>query len=239
MLRWQHRRLRAGTGNGEVRHALHLRAELAYNWRTRARAPSPNSSASSQSIPPSGQPTPMLGVQLERPSLYDLKDQMKELKTPTLILRGDEDWPCLLPGLLMKETIPSSALAVMPNCGHGINIEEPDRFNRIVGRFSGPRRFRPLADARPARYERLHPRHALITRNDKETSRGRSHSTRNRPTRARIRSELLIPRKGRGQPGAQMATTFAPRRQGPVEVRAWVHRRSSPRPSSFQIQVKS
>ena len=52
-----------------------------------------------------------------------------------MILRGDEDWPCLLPGLLMKETIPSSALAVMPNCGHGINIEEPDRFNRIVGDF--------------------------------------------------------------------------------------------------------
>ena len=35
----------------------------------------------------------------------------------------------------MKETIPSSALAVMPNCGHGINIEEPDRFNLIVGDF--------------------------------------------------------------------------------------------------------
>jgi pimeloyl-ACP methyl ester carboxylesterase len=77
----------------------------------------------------------MLGVQLERPSLFDLKDQVKELKTPTLILTGDEDWPCLLPGLLMNETIPSSALAVMPNCGHGISIEEPDRFNQIVGDF--------------------------------------------------------------------------------------------------------
>ena len=82
-----------------------------------------------------GSANTLLGVQRERPSLYDLKDQMKALNVPTLILTGDEDWPCLLPGILMKETIPSSALAVMPNCGHGINIEDPDHFNRIVGDF--------------------------------------------------------------------------------------------------------
>ena len=76
-----------------------------------------------------------LGVQRERPSLYDLVDQMKALTVPTLILTGDEDWPCLQPGLLMKQTIPTAALAVMPNCGHTINIEEPDEFNAIVGRF--------------------------------------------------------------------------------------------------------
>ena len=60
---------------------------------------------------------------------------MKALNVPTLILTGDEDWPCLLPGILMKETIPSAALAVMPNCGHAINIEDPNEFNRVVGDF--------------------------------------------------------------------------------------------------------
>ena len=35
----------------------------------------------------------------------------------------------------MKHSIPSAALAVMPNCGHGINLEEPDAYNRIVGDF--------------------------------------------------------------------------------------------------------
>jgi hypothetical protein len=35
----------------------------------------------------------------------------------------------------MKQTIPSAALAVMPNCGHGINEEDPDEFNRLVGGF--------------------------------------------------------------------------------------------------------
>jgi pimeloyl-ACP methyl ester carboxylesterase len=76
-----------------------------------------------------------LGVQGERPSLYDLTDQMAALTVPTLILTGDEDWPCLQPALLMKQTIPTAALSVMPNCGHTINLEDPDQFNRLVGEF--------------------------------------------------------------------------------------------------------
>lgn len=76
-----------------------------------------------------------LGVQRERPSLYDLIEEMKALTVPTLILTGDEDWPCLQPGLLMKQTIPTAALSVMPNCGHTINLEDPDQFNRLVSEF--------------------------------------------------------------------------------------------------------
>jgi pimeloyl-ACP methyl ester carboxylesterase len=76
-----------------------------------------------------------LGVQKERPSLYDLEAEMKALTVPTLVLTGDEDWPCLQPALLLKQTIPTAALSVMPNCGHTINIEDPDQFNRLVGEF--------------------------------------------------------------------------------------------------------
>ncbi|MBV8193332.1 MAG: alpha/beta hydrolase [Alphaproteobacteria bacterium] len=75
------------------------------------------------------------GVQGQRPSLYDLVQQMRALTVPTLVLTGDEDWPCLTPSVLMKREIPSAALAVMPNCGHTINLEDPDQFNRIVGDF--------------------------------------------------------------------------------------------------------
>lgn len=82
-----------------------------------------------------GSANTQLGVQRERPSLYELVDEMKKLTVPTLVLTGDEDWPCLMPGILMKQSIPSAALAVMPNSGHTINIEEPDEFNRIVGNF--------------------------------------------------------------------------------------------------------
>ena len=82
-----------------------------------------------------GSANTQLGVQRERPSLYDLTGEMKALRVPTLVLTGDEDWPCLLPGVLMKRNIPAAALAVMPNCGHAINLEDPGGFNRIVGDF--------------------------------------------------------------------------------------------------------
>jgi len=82
-----------------------------------------------------GSANTQLGVQRERPSLYELIEDMKRLTVPTLILTGDEDWPCLLPGILLKRNIPAAALAVMPNCGHTINLEAPDEFNRIVGDF--------------------------------------------------------------------------------------------------------
>jgi pimeloyl-ACP methyl ester carboxylesterase len=75
------------------------------------------------------------GVQKERPSLYTLTEEMAGITVPTLIITGDEDWPCLVPGVLMKQTIPTAALSVMPNCGHAINIEEPEEYNRIVGDF--------------------------------------------------------------------------------------------------------
>lgn len=82
-----------------------------------------------------GSANTQIGVQGQRPSLYDLLDKMRALTVPTLILTGDEDWPCLAPSLLLKREIPSAALAVMPNCGHTINIEDPDQFNRLVGDF--------------------------------------------------------------------------------------------------------
>jgi pimeloyl-ACP methyl ester carboxylesterase len=82
-----------------------------------------------------GSANTQLGVQRERPSLYDLIEDMKRLAVPTLVLCGDEDWPCLLPGILMKQSIPAAAFSVMPNCGHTINLEAPDEFNRILGEF--------------------------------------------------------------------------------------------------------
>src|SRR3546814_638563 len=35
------------------------------------------------------------GVQKGRPSVFDLEDGMRKLTVPTLIVTGDEDWPCL------------------------------------------------------------------------------------------------------------------------------------------------
>ena len=75
------------------------------------------------------------GVQARRPSLWELTEQMKRLDVPTLIATGDEDDPCLEPGILMKRLIPTAALVVFPNTGHALNIEEPDLFNRTLADF--------------------------------------------------------------------------------------------------------
>ncbi len=77
----------------------------------------------------------MRGVQKERPSLFDLEDRMRALTVPTLIMTGDEDEPCLAPNVFMKRTISSAALVVLPNSGHTINLEEPERFNAAVADF--------------------------------------------------------------------------------------------------------
>ena len=82
-----------------------------------------------------GSANTMRGVQARRPSLWDLADRMKALDVPTLVATGDEDDPCLEPGLLMKRHIRSAALVVLPNTGHALNLEEPDLFNRCCDDF--------------------------------------------------------------------------------------------------------
>jgi pimeloyl-ACP methyl ester carboxylesterase len=77
----------------------------------------------------------LLGVQGRRPSVYALEAQMRQLRVPTLIMTGDEDEPCLEPGLFMKRAIPTAGLVVIPKSGHTINIEEPEAFNRAVSDF--------------------------------------------------------------------------------------------------------
>lgn len=77
----------------------------------------------------------MLNVQAKRPSLWDLAHALTTLRTPVLIVTGDEDRPCLEPGLFLKRTLPAAGLVVIPNAGHTINSEEPDAFNRALEEF--------------------------------------------------------------------------------------------------------
>jgi pimeloyl-ACP methyl ester carboxylesterase len=74
----------------------------------------------------------MNGVQRQRPNLFDLKDGFARMTVPTLIVAGDEDDPTLEASIYLKRTIASSALLVMPKCGHTMNLEDPDAFNRAV-----------------------------------------------------------------------------------------------------------
>jgi len=77
----------------------------------------------------------MRGVQMRRPSLYDLEPQLCTLDVPTLVMTGDEDDHCLQPALYLKKTIPRCGLVVLPQSGHTLNLEEPELFNRFVADF--------------------------------------------------------------------------------------------------------
>src|ERR1700692_3919975 len=75
------------------------------------------------------------GVQKERPSLYMLVEEMQRITVPTLIITGDEDWPCLLPGILIKQCIPSAALVGLRTAGPAINLATPAEYNRLGADF--------------------------------------------------------------------------------------------------------
>ncbi|HEV7457604.1 MAG TPA: alpha/beta hydrolase [Roseococcus sp.] len=77
----------------------------------------------------------MLGCQRERPSLFDLEAGFRKMTVPTFIIAGDEDDPTLEPALYLKRTISTSALLVMPKCGHTMNLEDPAAFNTALQDF--------------------------------------------------------------------------------------------------------
>lgn len=79
----------------------------------------------------------MLGVQIRRPSLYEMGDELHALHVPALIVAGDEDDGCLDASVMLKRTIPSAGLLVLPRTGHTANLEDPQVFNRAVEEFLG------------------------------------------------------------------------------------------------------
>jgi pimeloyl-ACP methyl ester carboxylesterase len=82
-----------------------------------------------------GSANTMLGYQGRRPSLYTLTGEMAQIAAPMLIVAGDEDDATLEPSLLMKRTIPTAGLLVLPNSGHMPNLEDPALFNRRLEDF--------------------------------------------------------------------------------------------------------
>ena len=77
----------------------------------------------------------MRGVQMRRPSLYDLEAEFRAMQTPLLVMVGDEDDHCLQPGLFLKRTVQRAGLAVFSKTGHTLNLEEPALFNHLLAEF--------------------------------------------------------------------------------------------------------
>jgi pimeloyl-ACP methyl ester carboxylesterase len=79
----------------------------------------------------------MRGVQKRRPPLYAHKDQIAALRVPALVIYGGIDPGCEKPSHFLAETLPGARLEMLPNTGHGVNLEEPDRVNQLVAEFIG------------------------------------------------------------------------------------------------------
>lgn len=59
----------------------------------------------------------------------------KEISTPILYVMGSEDYMFLPPAQQITDKHDNSRLAVVENCGHVVNVEQPQAFNRISLNF--------------------------------------------------------------------------------------------------------
>jgi len=75
------------------------------------------------------------GIQAKRPTVYQLESRLRRLKTPLLVVSGDEDDNCLEPALFIKQVCAAARLWVCPATGHAVNTEEPELFNRALLEF--------------------------------------------------------------------------------------------------------
>jgi 3-oxoadipate enol-lactonase len=62
--------------------------------------------------------------------------RLKEIKTPTLVICGNED-PATPPSMAreIQENIPGAKLALIPQAAHLSNVEQPEAFNRALADF--------------------------------------------------------------------------------------------------------
>lgn len=68
-----------------------------------------------------------------RLSLFDLGDDLKRLKIPTLLVYGDEDYDLVEPtNEFLAAALPLSTIVKVERTGHLANIEEPETFNRVL-----------------------------------------------------------------------------------------------------------
>lgn len=82
-----------------------------------------------------GSANTLRGVQAKRPTVQSLGSKLAKMRVPLHVVTGDEDNNCIEPGVFIKRVCPSAWLTVVPNCGHAVNVEEPDFFNGITAEF--------------------------------------------------------------------------------------------------------
>jgi pimeloyl-ACP methyl ester carboxylesterase len=71
----------------------------------------------------------------EAVAAVDLRERLREIAVPTLIIVGSDDFGLLSASRLLHEKIRSSKLEIIPRAGHMVMIEQPDEFNKALLMF--------------------------------------------------------------------------------------------------------
>ena len=86
-------------------------------------------------LSPVGAEHVMREVLIPRAPVFELAEGIRRLPMPSLVRCGDQDAPAFEPSRFIRDTAPHAGLAVAPMCGHTLNSEEPELFNRMAGSF--------------------------------------------------------------------------------------------------------
>ena len=84
---------------------------------------------------PEGMARTCRNYQGRRPSLQDFEGELRALASPTLIVCGEEDAPCVETSRWLARTLPNARLWEPKGLGHAPNLEDPEMLNREVGAF--------------------------------------------------------------------------------------------------------
>ena len=84
---------------------------------------------------PRGVTCTMRGVQIRRPTIFQLEPQLEKLPVETLIVMGELDEPVVECSRLMAQRIPRARLEVVNGVGHFTHLEAPERFLQSVEEF--------------------------------------------------------------------------------------------------------
>ena len=85
--------------------------------------------------------SPVAAEKLMRITLTDrlpvtaLKEKLAGMTLPVLVMTGDQDFPSHEACRFIRDHAPHAGLAMLPMCGHAMNLEEPMLFNQMVSDF--------------------------------------------------------------------------------------------------------
>ncbi len=75
------------------------------------------------------------GLIAAQPTVDELRDALRTVAVPALVVVGAEDRPSLATSRALAAALPSARLVVVPAAGHLVNVAQPAAFNAAVATF--------------------------------------------------------------------------------------------------------